>query len=250
LGKLGAKRHALVVDAGSRARPVAAEASRVGGVDLEIVGYGWYEFAFNMMFFVDVLFASVGYLCTFRLLNLHIRWAEGTVLGWLACLVCDAPFWDTISKNYLPYVEGEHGWGYWFGPATTFGSVWAVLVLLVIAFHVSATVIFGIRFSNLTNRGIITNGPYRLSKHPAYISKLTAYGMIWLPFLNPTSWEDALRNTLLFGGCAYIYYVRAKAEEAYLMNDPDYRAYADYIEQNGVLAKIKRSVWRLKSRAF
>ena len=123
-----------------------------------------------------------------------------------------------------------------------------MLILLVVAFHVSATVIFGLRFSNLTNRGIITNGPFRWSKHPAYISKMISYAMIWLPFLNPLSWENVLRNTLLFGCLAYIYYVRAKAEEAYLMKDPDYRAYAEYINKNGVCATIRRSVARATGR--
>jgi protein-S-isoprenylcysteine O-methyltransferase Ste14 len=210
--------------------------------------YGWYEFAYSMIYFIDVLFASVGYVCTFRLLNLHIRWAEDTARGWLACLACYAPFWDPISRNYLPYAENDHGWGYWFGSATTLGSVWGALILLVVTFHVWATVIFGLRFSNLTNRGIITNGPFRWSKHPAYVSKLLSYAMIWLPFLNAVSWENALRNTLLFGCLAYIYYTRAKAEEAYLMKEPDYRAYAEYIDRHGILATIRRSTFDRMSR--
>lgn len=74
--------------------------------------YGWYEFSYNMLYFIDVLFACVGYACTFRLLNLHIRWAESTMFGWVVCVVCYAPFADTLFASYIPYAEGDHGWGY------------------------------------------------------------------------------------------------------------------------------------------
>lgn len=36
------------------------------------------------------------------------------------------------------------------------------------AIYAWATIMFGGRFSNLTHRGIITNGPYPWTKHPAY----------------------------------------------------------------------------------
>lgn len=202
--------------------------------------YGWYEFAYGMILFVDVLFASAGYFCTFRLFGLHIRWAEETAFGWMVCLICYAPFADTLFRSYLPYNETDHGWGYWFGPATAAGSVWAAMILIMLATHIWATVIFGIRFSNLTNRGIITNGPYRWSKHPAYITKMIMYCMIWLPFLSPSSIEDALRKSLAFSALAGIYFLRAKAEEAYLMQDPDYRAYARFIACNGLIAMARR----------
>jgi protein-S-isoprenylcysteine O-methyltransferase Ste14 len=147
----------------------------------------------------------------------------------------------------LPYVEKDHGWGYWFGSATGLGSVWAALILAVLAAHVWGTVIFGIRFSNLTNRGIITNGPYRWSKHPAYITKMIMYAMIWFPFVNAASWHGAMRNSLAFGCLCTIYYLRAKAEEGYLMEDPDYRSYANYISRYGLIATMRcrlLTIWR------
>src|SRR5262249_22038030 len=83
--------------------------------------YGWYEFGYGMVYFIDVMFACIGYTCTLRLLNLHIRWAESTMLGWAVCLICYAPFSDTLFGSYVPYAQGDHGWGYWFGSNTTLG---------------------------------------------------------------------------------------------------------------------------------
>jgi len=37
-----------------------------------------------------------------------------------------------------------------------------------------------------------------------------------------------------------LYFMRAKTEERHLMNDPDYRAYAEWIEKNGLFARIGR----------
>jgi protein-S-isoprenylcysteine O-methyltransferase Ste14 len=74
-----------------------------------------------------------------------------------------------------------------------------------------SSIAFGIRFSNLTHRGIITNGPYRYTRHPAYISKNLSWWLIAIPFIvvndNDTASQQAC--LMLFGMNA-IYYMRAK----------------------------------------
>ena len=207
--------------------------------------YGWYDYAYDIVWFIDVLYASIGYLCTFRLLGTHIRRAEDAAQGWLVCLICYAPFADVLFDNYLRYNESGHGWGYWFGSAAGAGSVWGLLILFVLAVHVWCTIIFGVRFSNLTNRGIITNGPYRWSKHPAYITKMTIYAMIWLPFLNAASLQIAVRHSIAFACLCGIYYLRARAEERYLMEDADYRRYCEYIARNGLVSVALRGLSRV-----
>ena len=37
-----------------------------------------------------------------------------------------------------------------------------------------------------------------------------------------------------------IYYLRAKTEERHLMRDPDYRAYAAWIAEHGLFARVRR----------
>ena len=97
---------------------------------------------------------------------------------------------------------------------------------------------FGIRFSNLTNRGILTNGPFKFTKHPAYISKNISWWLIFMPFIVAPEFDDKLRLSLLLILQNVIYFLRARTEEKHLSNDPDYVLYAQYIEQHGVFSWV------------
>ncbi|MCK5472226.1 DUF1295 domain-containing protein, partial [Candidatus Gracilibacteria bacterium] len=68
------------------------------------------------------------------------------------------------------------------------------------------------------NRGIVSRGPYRFVRHPAYLAKNLAWWFEFLPFLNP-----ALFLSLLAWNAIYI--LRAFTEERHLRADPDYRKY-------------------------
>ena len=100
---------------------------------------------------------------------------------------------------------------------------------------------FGIRFSNLTHRGIITSGPYRWTKHPAYISKNISWWLISIPFLPPDgSVLTALKLSVMLGLVNLIYYLRAVTEERHLMQDPVYREYSEYIRQHGLFSFLRK----------
>ena len=103
-----------------------------------------------------------------------------------------------------------------------------------------ATVIFGARFSNLTHRGIITNGPYRFTKHPAYLAKNLTWWMIAVPFLPVDNWSDTLPRCAMLLGVNLIYYMRAKTEEWHLARDADYVRYALWIEKHGLFRFLRR----------
>ena len=76
----------------------------------------------------------------------------------------------------------------------------------------------GTKCSNLTNRGIVTRGPYRFVRHPAYISKNLAWWITLIPifgfyaFLSMFVWS-------------FVYYLRAITEERHLIKDLDYQEY-------------------------
>jgi len=101
-----------------------------------------------------------------------------------------------------------------------------------------STVAFGLRFSNLTHRGIITDGPYRWSKHPAYISKNLSWWLISMPFLSLPGWGESLRNCALLLLLNLIYYLRAKTEERHLGRDAVYLAYCAWIANNGLFRRF------------
>ncbi len=197
--------------------------------------YG-YQFFWELFYTIDLVFVVVGYALTLRVLDTHIRTTEPTLSGWLAGLVSYEPFWTVIYGSYLAYNIDRFSWGNWLADSPEWYVVWGVSILLLTGLYAFSSVAFGLRFSNLTHRGIVTNGPYRFSKHPAYVAKNITWWLIAIPFIVDSSLFDALRDCLLLLGVNLIYYARARTEERHLSWDPVYVAYA--------LAMNRRSVFR------
>ncbi len=193
-----------------------------------------------LLFVIDVQIGTVGYLLTLRPLDAHIRSGNPLLAGWLAALLCYPPFvWGIIGPNnqVLSYENGAPGWAHWFAGSTALLWAWGGLLVLLTGIYAWATVAFGIRFSNLTYRGVLTNGPYRFTRHPAYLSKNLFWWVSVLPFLVTTgSTADAVRNSIFLLIVNGIYYWRARTEEAHLLaEDPKYRAYHAWMEERGLI---------------
>jgi protein-S-isoprenylcysteine O-methyltransferase Ste14 len=203
-----------------------------------------FSLCIDLLYLIDVAFAAVAYTVTLRLTDSHIRSADPTVSGWLVCLVCYPPFWSQVVVQYLGYDQDGTYWGHFFGPYPVLYGLWGGAILVLVAIYAWATVAFGLRFSNLTNRGIITSGPYRWVKHPAYLCKNASYWMISVPFLSNVGWEVALQSCLLLAGLNVLYWLRAITEERHLSADPDYRAYQEFIAREGLWAVIRRNLLR------
>jgi protein-S-isoprenylcysteine O-methyltransferase Ste14 len=200
-----------------------------------------FRFMYDLSYTMDLMFGTVGYLCTFRILDSHVRSAEPTTLGWLAALICYQPFWSLIGNQYFRY-EGSMFWDAWLVTMPLARIIWGTVIIALLMGYALSTISFGLRFSNLTNRGIITSGPYRFTKHPAYIMKNLSYWMIAVPFIEPLGWRLALTHCAALVAVNLLYFLRARTEERHLMNDPDYRAYAEWIAQHGIFAKLSRQV--------
>jgi protein-S-isoprenylcysteine O-methyltransferase Ste14 len=197
------------------------------------------NFLISLMFVIDVAFATVGYMLTMRPLDAHIRSANPFLAGWVAALICYPPFVLMGGDGPLFYEQDTRDWAFWFADQTTVLWVWGGILVLLTAVYAWATVAFGLRFSNLTHRGILTHGPYRLTKHPAYLAKNTFWWLTVLPFLVTTdSTATAIRNTILLGLTSAVYYWRARTEEKHLSEDPAYVAYAGWMERNGPVPRI------------
>ncbi len=202
------------------------------------------ETAIYVMGFLDVVIALVGYLLTMRLFNAHIRSTETSAWGWLVCIICYGVWWEMFYEAYVDYDDDSY-WQDWLSGGPEWLSwLWGGLIVFLTLTYVWATIAFGIRFSNLTNRGIITGGPYALVKHPAYLSKNIFFWMTAVPFVPVESFSEAFRLCVLLLIVNGIYYFRAKTEEAHLRRDPDYVAYENWIAQNGLWAKLRRLVKR------
>lgn len=103
------------------------------------------------------------------------------MLGWAVCLVCYQPF-HLVRLAYLNYDDSER-WQDLLPNLPWLTTLWAAVILFLVFIYAWSTVCFGLRFSNLTHRGIITSGPYRFVKHPAYLSKNLSWWLISMPFL-------------------------------------------------------------------
>jgi protein-S-isoprenylcysteine O-methyltransferase Ste14 len=192
---------------------------------------------FELLFVIDVQIGTVGYLLTLRPLDAHIRSGNPFLAGWVAALLCYPPFVHGFmgQGGMIQYEVNTADWAYWLAGYDALLWLWAGWLVFLTAIYAWATMAFGIRFSNLTYRGVLTNGPYRLTRHPAYLAKNLFWWCSVLPFLVTSgSPGDALRNTVFLGLVSAIYYWRARTEEAHLLaEDPRYQQYYDWMERNG-----------------
>jgi protein-S-isoprenylcysteine O-methyltransferase Ste14 len=200
-----------------------------------------YELVYRIAYLIDVAFAATGYLCTFRLFNSEIRSTEPTMFGWVVCIMCYPPFWSVFQDNFLKYEE-DYYWGNWLASHDVLWICWAVLIAACLVIYSWTTVSFGMRFSNLTNRGILTNGPYRWMKHPAYVSKNISWWLISVPFVTNSPDQSVLRNCLALLCLNAIYVLRAKTEERHLMRDPAYVEYSAWMKTNSAYAKFMQTI--------
>jgi protein-S-isoprenylcysteine O-methyltransferase Ste14 len=201
-------------------------------------------FVVAAVFTFDLLFGTVGYLCALRLLGTHIRSANPYLSGWVAALICYPPFVLMGPGSILSYTPGTRSWSDWLGGNETAVLLYGALLVLLAGVYAWSTVIFGLRFSNLTHRGILTNGPYRWFRHPAYLSKNVFWWFAHLPFLVVTGPADAVRNCLLLALVNAVYWWRALTEERHLRADPDYVAYAEWTERRCLIPRLRRWISR------
>lgn len=198
-----------------------------------------YRALYDTAFLIDLSLTSVGYALALRLLGTQPRTSEPTVLGWVACLLCYQPFWSIIGTQYLAHETDGVYWDELLEGTPLVLWAWGSAILACIWVYVWASMSFGLRFSNLSNRGIITDGPYRWMKHPAYVSKNLSWWLVSAPFLTQGAAEAARACGLLLlvNG---VYLVRARTEERHLRSDPDYVAYEAWIARNGLWARARR----------
>lgn len=206
------------------------------------------------MFVVDVQFATVGYLLTMKPLDAHIRTANPYLAGWVAALICYPPF--ILMDGPLNYHVNTADWAYWLEGHQVILAIWGAILVILTAIYAWATVAFGLRFSNLTHRGIVTHGPYRFTKHPAYVAKNLYWWLATMPFLATSgSLADMVRNTVIIAAVSGVYYWRAKTEEKHLLSDPAYKDYAEWMDRNAPIprainwAKVKIGWWPAADKA-
>ncbi len=176
-----------------------------------------YRMVYHALFVIDCTLGLLGYVTSSRWLGTKSKSVEFTVFGWGAALACYPPF-NNVTGTLFPYDVNPHG-PYWIFSTLAFHHAMMVLTILLFVVYVWATIAFGLRFSNLTHRGILNNGPYRYIRHPAYAAKNFAW---WTESLGSfgSPWQF-----VYLAGLNTIYILRAVTEERHLSHYEDYRQY-------------------------
>jgi len=185
--------------------------------------YGFW-FVFQLILFIDVCLFSMGYLVEIPRLKNTIRSVDPTLMGWAVALACYPPFNGLTSKilgwepAHFPQFENP-----------TIHIVANLTVLLLMVGYTSTAIALNFKASNLTHRGIISHGPYRFVRHPAYICKNVSWWIASMPALGAVLDTSLWSALLVFAsgvGWTLIYLMRALTEEDHLRKvDGEYDEY-------------------------
>jgi protein-S-isoprenylcysteine O-methyltransferase Ste14 len=181
----------------------------------ELLVNNYFLLVVSLLFLIDTAFYTFGYIFESSLLKNKIRSVDCTFLGWFVALACYPPF-NKVTSMFFPLNEKF---------TTTFGNetitiIARIVIILLLLIFASSSVSLGTKCSNLTNRGIVTRGTYRIVRHPAYMSKIMIWWILLIPFIPG-------HFTIVFSLLAWtmIYFMRAITEEMHLSKDPDYILY-------------------------
>lgn len=173
--------------------------------------------------------AAIGYMFASRLLRTDVISVDSHWLSWLACLICYPPFNDFL--HIFTTQTDSAIWTDWLAQDSPLYWFWAIMIVSSWIVYWSSTLAFGLRFSNLTYRGLIDFGPYRYSKHPSYISKNIYWWLYTVPFFGAANGIALLHNIAGMLCLSGVYLLRAKMEERYLRQFPEYVEYAKGVDE-------------------
>ncbi len=194
----------------------------------------------------DLTVATAGYVFCSRLFGNDIRGIDQTWGGWAACLVCYPPFLYLIHqmRDGADFIV----WTDWLSPDSALYWIWGGMICLTWFVYWISTAHFGLRFANLSWRGLVDVGLYRYVKHPAYLSKNLYWWLHAVPFAGYLSGMDLFLHLLVMSTISLVYFIRAKTEERHLVQYPEYRAYLSRMNNAGLLHALGRLSARLFER--
>lgn len=180
---------------------------------------------FQAILFIDTLLFTLGYIIETPALKNRIVSVEPTFFGWVVCLAC-YPWWNQATGMWLPWQSTDF-------PSFQNDTLHLFMncgILLLMGIYSWASVALGFRASNLTNRGIVSSGPYRFVRHPAYVAKNSAWWIGALPTIYAAfgnNFRAGMTSIMFTAAWSFIYAMRAITEERHLrMANNGYAEYA------------------------
>jgi protein-S-isoprenylcysteine O-methyltransferase Ste14 len=195
-----------------------------------------YMVAFMSLMVVDVIYFTFCSMVETKRFS-PIVTVDPYASGWLVSMACYPPL-VTIVGQYMQWVAPN------FPDVTSprTALTYAVLGMILWIGYVIADFSFGLRAGNLTYRGLVDKGAFRVIRHPMYTSKVLAWVLFTIPeldfhFTMGTPFIILHHSVSLpflsanYGiiwpmiGWGMIYAMRAITEERYLLRYPEYREY-------------------------
>lgn len=178
----------------------------------------YYPMLIAGIFLIDTAYFSFGYAFEARFLKNKIRTVEPTFIGWFVVMLSYPPF-NSQTNNYINWYANDMV----LFSTETLTFITRVTIIVLFLVYLSATIALGTKCSNLTNRGIVSRGPYAVIRHPAYICKNSAWWLMIIPI-------GSLAAIASMATWSFIYFLRAITEERHLGKDPDYVAYKQKVK--------------------
>lgn len=195
----------------------------------------FYRVLYYLMYVLDVGIVVIAYAVATRWLDNRSKSVESTFYGWFVALACYPPMNSGFTREFINY-RGQPS----LSLPDSLELVLMIVVLFLYVIHLWAALAMGFRFSNLTNRGLVTIGPYAYVRHPSYASKNFAW---WLDNL------QVLQNgwtTFALAAWNWIYIQRALTEERHLSQDSVYRAYCQRVPDR-FIPRLLFARWRVSA---
>jgi protein-S-isoprenylcysteine O-methyltransferase Ste14 len=182
----------------------------------EVFNFVIYPFIVYFAMFLALIVYLVGYIYESKKYKTTIISVESSWFGWIVTLICYAPFYP-----FLFYVFPNASQDFAFFKSQEITFVVRLVLSLILILKTITIFNLGLKSSNLTYRGIVTNGIYGWIRHPHYACKL----MLWWIGLAPSAYVHPwLIGPMIFW--SVIYYLRAVTEEQHLIRND--KAYLEY----------------------
>jgi len=176
---------------------------------------------FYLILVLDTVIFAFGYLFEAKALGNIVKSVEPSAFGWIVALACYPPI-NNLTADVL---------GWYSSDFSNFGNININLItgfisIALFIIYVWASVALGFKASNLTNRGIVSSGPYKYIRHPAYASKNLSWWIMGIPLIRTAGFIAVFS----LAAWTLIYFARALTEERHLLQDPDYVEYTKKVK--------------------